>query len=180
MTRFLAQYLYGILIAVTGILLAVLSFDPSRTIQYVVAAGMLLSSIFAFLSAQKSRNAEVGLKYHVLQAVGTLAYAVAILVYATTPERFITISFAFFLYFGITEIIFGFELLGFKQKLSLHIIVIRMLIGFILTIGAVLIYITASLNESTSLLIAGILIACSGVHFILFAKATKLLRPISE
>ncbi len=58
MNRFQSLILYGVLISVTGIFLFSLSYNPSRIIQYGVAAGMLLSSFFAFVTA-KSKGSEI-------------------------------------------------------------------------------------------------------------------------
>ena len=46
MTRFQSQVMYGLLIFITGAIIAILSYTPSRTIQYVLSAGMLLSGCF--------------------------------------------------------------------------------------------------------------------------------------
>ncbi len=173
MNRFQSQILYGFLISVTGIFLLLLSYQPSRIIQYNVAAGMFLSSFFAFVTANKSRGSEIPLKYNWLLGVGMFAYALAILIYGSTFNRFITISMAFLLYFGITEIIFGFGLMAYKKTISLQIIVSRMIIGLLMTIGAVLILGIAVVDKNTSLLVAGILIFLSGVNFIMLANAMR-------
>ena len=173
MNRFQSQILYGFLISVTGIFLLLLSYQPSRIIQYNVAAGMFLSSFFAFVTANKSRGSEIPLKYNWLLGVGMFAYALAILIYGSTFNRFITISMAFLLYFGITEIIFGFGLMAYKKTISLQIIVSRMIIGLLMTIGAVLILGIAVVDKNTSLLVAGILIFLSGVNSIMLANAMR-------
>ena len=173
MTRFQSQVIYGVLIALTGIIIAFLSYNPSRTIQYVVAVGIFLSAVFAFITAAKNKNSEIRLKYHELQGAGMFAYALAILIYASTFESFITITMAFLLYFGITEIVFGFQLMEFKSKIRMPVIVLRMITGLLMAVGAVLIFAIAFLNKNVSLLVAGILIVLSGINFILFANATR-------
>jgi len=175
MTWFQSQVLYGLLILITGVIIAFLSYNPSRTIQYVVAAGMFLSAVFAFITSAKSKDSEIRLKYHELQGAGMLAYALAILIYASTFEKFITVTMAFLLYFGITEIIFGFQLLAYKRKTSMPVVVLRMITGVLTALGGVIILALAFSDKNTSLLVAGILIALSGINFILFAYATR--RP---
>ena len=175
MTRFQSQVVYGLLILITGAIIAFLSNNPSRTIQYVVAAGIFLSAVFAFITAAKNKNSEIRLKYNALQAAGMFAYALAILIYASTFEKFITITMAFLLYFGITEIILGFQLMDYKRKISMPVIVLRMITGFLMAVEAVVILAIAFLDKNMSLLVAGILIALSGINFILFANATRRL-----
>ncbi len=173
MTRFQSQVMYGILIAITGAVIAYLSFNPSRAIQYALVLGIFLSAVFAFITTAKNKDSEIRLKYHGLQAVGMLVYALAILIYASTFEKFITITTAFLLYFGITEILFGFQLMAYKNQINTSVIVIRMVTGFLMAIGAVLILAIAFLDRNMSLLITGILIAICGINFILFANATR-------
>lgn len=175
MTRYQSQILYGLLILGTGIIIALLSYNPSRTIQYAVAGGMLLASIFAFITASKSVGSEIPMRYNNLQGLGMLAYALAIFTYATTLERFIFVTMIFALYFGITEMIFGFQLMRYKTRISMAVIIFRMASGFILTIGAVLILTIAVLDKNASLLFTGLLIALSGINFIWFAGLTKKL-----
>ena len=175
MTPFQSQVVYGLLIVITGAIIAFLSYDPSRTIQYVVAAGMFLSAVFAFITAAKNKSREIRFIYHGLQGVGMLVYALAILISATTFEKFITITMVFLLYFGITEIIFGFQLMDHKRKIGMPLIVLRMFTGLLMAVGAVVILAIAILDKNMSLLVAGILIALSGLNFILFANTTRKL-----
>lgn len=173
MTWFQSQVMFGLLIVITGAIIAFLSYNPSRIIQYVVAAGLFLSAVFAFITAAKNKNAEIRLKYHALQGAGMFAYALAILIYASTFETFITITMAFLLYFGITEIIFGFQLMDYKRMISTPVIVLKMITGFLMAVGTVVILAVAFLDKNMSLLVEGILIALSGINFILFANATR-------
>jgi hypothetical protein len=173
MNRFQSQILYGVLISVTGIFLLLLSYNPSRIIQYGVATGMFLSAICAFVTANNSKGLEIPLKYNWLLGLGMFAYALAILIYGSTLDRFITISILFLLYFGVTEIIFGFGLMAYKKRISLQVIVFRMIIGFLMTIGAVLMIGLAYFDKNTSLLVAGTLIFFSGINFILLAKEVR-------
>lgn len=179
MTRFQSQVIYGLLIFITGAVIAFLSNDPSRTIQYVVAIGIFLSAVFAFITAAKNKKSEIRLKYHELQGAGMVAYALAILIYASTFEKFITVTMAFLLYFGLTEIIFGFQLMDYKRKISITVIVLRMITGVLMAVGAVIILAIASIDKNMSLLVTGILIALSGINFILFANATRKLSEFS-
>ena len=175
MNRVQSQVMYGALIAITGAIIAFLSYTPSRAIQYVLSAGMFLSAVFAFITAAKNKDSIIRLKYHELQGAGMFAYALAILMYASTFEKFITVTMAFLLYFGLTEIIFGFQLMQYKKKISMSIIALRMITGLLMTVGAVAILARSFLDKNSSLLLAGILIALCGINFILFANAIRKL-----
>ena len=176
MNRFQSQVINGLLISVTGIFLLLLSYNPSRIIQYGVAAGMLLNSFFAFVTSNKSKGLEIPFKFNWLLGLGMFVFALAILIYGSTFDRFITVTMAFLLYFGVVEIIFGFGLMAYKKSISLQIIVFRMIIGLLMAIGAVLILGIAIVDKNTSLVVAGVLIFLSGVNFILLANAIRKIR----
>jgi uncharacterized membrane protein HdeD (DUF308 family) len=180
MNRFQAQLLYGIFIAITGIFLAVLSFNPSRSIQYVVAIGIFFSAAFAFVAANKNKDSEIPFKYNWLQGIGMLLYAFAIFLYGTNFEQFITITFAFLLYFGVTEIMYGFQLLNYRRKISIAIVALRMLAGLFTTIGAVVILATSFVDKDTSLLIAGILLILGGINFMLLVNVVRRLVIVTK
>jgi hypothetical protein len=172
MSRFQSQVFYGILIAVTGVLLFLLGTNPSRIIQYAVASGIFLAAIFAFIASSKSSSSRVPLKYNGLQAGGMMVYAVAVFVYAATFERFISITMAFLLFFGIMEILFGFNAISVQRDVGMRVIVTRMFIGFLMTIGAV-VFLGFSFHLVIAVLLAGILFFLSGVLFIGFANVTR-------
>ena len=62
-----------------------------------------------------------------------------------------------------------------KRKIGMPLIVLRMFTGLLMAVGAVVILAIAVLDKNMSLLVAGILIALSGLNFILFANTTRKL-----
>src|SRR4051812_45928375 len=103
--RYKSLIIYAVLIILTGVVLTTLAYYPTRTIQYVVAAGMILSSVFAFLTAYECKSYQVPLKYHALHAGGFIVYGLVILFVATDLPKFFNITSFFLLYYGFTEII---------------------------------------------------------------------------
>ena len=57
----------------------------------MVAVGMFVSAVFAFIMAKKSKDFQIPLKYHGIHAIGMVVYGLAILFYATDIQRFIDI-----------------------------------------------------------------------------------------
>lgn len=177
MTRYQPLTLYGIIIALKGIIIASLAYNPSRVIQYIVAAGLFLSAIFAFIASYKNRHQIIPVQYHALQGLGLIVFAIAIVIYAHTLERFIYVTTYFLLYFGISEIIIGFRLLISPQKANFQLILFRAIIGLLTTLGAILVLTTSYINPNIALLGSGIAFIFGGAGFILFAK---ILKNLSE
>jgi uncharacterized membrane protein HdeD (DUF308 family) len=173
MTRHQSLVMYGIIIVITGIIISSLAYNPSRVIQYIVATGLFLSAVFAFLTSYKSKSHSVQLKYHAFQGAGLLAYALTILIYANTLERFLNATVYFLLYFGVTEIMAALQLLTLSQKMNLRLIIFRAVVGFLTALGAILIMTTSYVNQNNALLGSGFAFIFGGTGFILFANLLR-------
>ena len=180
MSRNLSLTIYAILIVITGIILllrgqyAVLSFDnnPSNdryAATYPVSILMLLSAGFAAYTAFQSLDFKLALKYHGLHAFAMVFYGIAVLFFATNLQRFLDITTFFLLFYGISEIVFCFQLLLLRQKsMSSLIIGIRIFIGFFISLGAVSVLASFYSDPNTSVLISGIVFIFCGINLTLF------------
>jgi hypothetical protein len=173
MNRFQTQIVYGMLIIMTGGILAFLSFSVSRNLQYVLAGGMGVSALFAFIGAGKSRKMDMPYTYNALQGAGMLAFAAIVLFYTLELQWFIMLTMGFLFYFGVMELFIGFELLLYKIRVNYILILAMLLTGLFLTIGAVVVLSTSASEDSQSLLMAGILFIISGCTFILLSSMTR-------
>jgi len=173
MNKYQSLFTYSILILITGISIFVFEFGPSQPIQYAVSMGMLASAFFAFITAYKTKNQQIPSKYHLVHGLGLAAYGLAVLFFSTSIPKFLNISALFLLYYGLTELIFGMQLLMMKDKLSFEILIIRLVLGFIIALGAVL-NLGQSYNDQTLALMGTgtVLIICS-INLLLFKTVLK-------
>lgn len=170
MSRCQSQNFYGLIIALTGVFISFLSASHSRTLQYILAIGMIVAALFAFLAAQKCDESEIPLRFNLLHAIGAALYALAIIVVANSFERFITFTYIYLLYFGVIELIFGIFLFHYRNKVSVDSIFIRMVIGIFISIGAASVLLNDLPEEGVSLITAGALLVLSGVNFMFLAR----------
>jgi len=176
MNRYQALAIYAILIIATGVILISLAYFPSRVIQYAIAVTMVASAVFAFLTAYKSKGLQIPLKYHGLHAIGMTIYGFAVLFYASDIERFFRLTTFFLLYYGISECIFAMRIFSMRlQNINTNIVVSRLVIGFVIALGAVIVIATATINQNQALLFSGIVFIFSGINLILFKKVLKRL-----
>jgi len=170
MSRCQSQNFYGLIIALTGVFISFLSASHSRTLQIILAIGMIVAALFAFLAAQKCDDSEIPLRFNLLHAIGAALYAVAIVVVASSFELFITITYIYLLYFGVIELIFGIFLFHYRNKVSVDSIFIRMVVGIFISIGAASVLLNDLPEEGVSLITAGALLVLSGVNFMFLAR----------
>ena len=176
MTWYKSMTLYAFLIIATGVVLMALAYFPGRAIQYLVAAGILFSAVFAFLTAYHSQNMTIQTNYHWLHGFGMAIYGLTILFWANDIQKFSAITAFFLLYYGMAEMIFCFQLLMRNQKyISAQVIGFRLLIGFFIAIGAVFTLATAYFDRNQSLLAAGAVFVFSGVYLLVFKSVIQLI-----
>ncbi len=179
MTRFQSLSVYTFLIILIGALLVSLSFNPSKVIQYIVGFGMLLISVFAGITALKCKNLNVPYVYHLLHSIGFIIYGIVILFYATSSENFLDATSFFLLYYGITEIIFSFQLTMLKRDdINFKTIIYRMLIGLLIGVGSFIIIVISKINHRDALLASGIVFVLCGINLVLFKTILKNLKEL--
>ena len=176
MTRYHALFIYGLVMIITGVLVASLGANPLSMLQYIIATGMFLSSILAFYTAYACKNFQVPMKYHALHGVGMLILVAAILIYATNIEKFYLVTISFFYYYGMTEIVFCLQLLMFKDIINLKTLAIRCFIGFLVIIGAIAVSNISTGNPRMAISMIGIVFIFIGINVILYKTVLKRLE----
>ncbi|MBC7552353.1 MAG: hypothetical protein H7257_00080 [Taibaiella sp.] len=178
MNRYKLLTAHAVFIIITGVVLMFQAYTiPTRAVQYVVAAGTILSGVFALLTAYKSVVYKDTLKYHVLHAIVLFGYGVAVLFFANDVASFLVITEYFLFFYGVTELVFCAFLMAVKSKPVYKIVATRMVIGFSIIAGAVMVLAASSINRSLALLLAGLSLALSGIVTIVFKS---IIRKVHE
>lgn len=174
MTRFQTLTLYAFVIISIGILVVSLSFRPSQVIQYLVGFGMIFSALFSALTAYKCKYLNVPYTYHLLHSMGFAIYGIVIIFFAISSEKFLHYTSFFLLYYGITEIIFCFQITMLKRdNINFKMMIYRLLIGFLIGVGSFVIIIIATKNQRDGLLTSGIVMVFCGINLLLFRTVLK-------
>jgi uncharacterized membrane protein HdeD (DUF308 family) len=176
MTKYQSLRIYGILMMLTGVTLLVSQTIPLHLVRYLVAFFMLGSAVFAGITAYKSSTMEIRFKYHELHALGMAVYGIFILFFSNDLGRFLNITAFFFIYYGMTELILCFQLLNQRERLSMQVLVVRIVFGFLIYLGAPIILSISDSDQNTSLLGYGIVFVLSGIHIMMFKTVIKRLE----
>ena len=177
MTRSLTLTIYALLVIIIGILVVSLSFMPSDAIQYSVGFGMLLSAFFSAITSYKCKYLNVPYTYHLLHSIGFTIYGIVILFYAISSENFLKSTSFFLLYYGITEIIFSFQLTILKREnINLKMVIYRSIIGLLIGVGSFIIFMISTNNQRDALLASGIVFVFCGINLLLFRTVLKNLK----
>ena len=177
MTKFQTLTIYAIIIICIGILVISLSFRPSEAIQYFVGFGILVSAIFSGITAYKCKFLNVPYTYHLLHSIGFTIYGIIILFFAISSEKFLHYTSFFLLYYGITEIIFCFQITMLKRdNINFKMMIYRLLIGLLIGVGSFIIIIISTKNQRDGLLTSGIVLVFCGINLLLFRTVLKNLK----
>src|SRR5690606_37593010 len=110
------------------------------------------------------------------------AYGLAIFFLAIDLELFFNITTFFLLYYGIAEFIFCLQLFILKTRIPLYIVVLRMLIGLSISLGAVFVLAASEVDFSIALLASGLTFLFSGIIITIFNDSLMRERtlPLNE
>jgi hypothetical protein len=158
-----------------GLVLLIFEFNTDPSIRFPVALSIFASSVFALVTTLKSKNLQVPFKYHGMHALGLIAFATSILFLGTDMLKLLNITAFFMLFFGITELIFGMQLLMLKASISLPILIFRLVVGFVQGLGSIVILQLSYLKQSDALLASGIGLVAAGFSIISFRTILKVL-----
>lgn len=131
---------------------------------------VLLSGIFACVTAFKFKADQIPLNYHAIHAIGLLLYGFSFRLLSNDATDFFRITVIYLLFYGIAELIFGLQMLLQKDRMLFRIIVIRMVIGFITALSAVGLYISLDkyIDLTSAIKITGVLFIVGGLNLFFF------------
>ena len=174
MTTYQSQTIYALLIIATGMFLSSMAYYSMNEIQYIVAIGFFLSAIFAFITAFKSKNTEIRMSYHVLHALGMVAYSLAIVFGVNDVQDFFDYTVFFLMYYGFAEVIFSFQVWMMSQRrINFLLILYRLIVGIFIIIGTIYILANNDVAEHNAMLISGAVFIFSGFGVLILTSAVK-------
>jgi hypothetical protein len=112
--------------------------------------------------------------YHLLHFVGFLIYGIALLFYANSSQLFLSITSFFLLYYGITEMIFSFELTMLKRtNVNFKTMVYRLILDLLIGVGSFIIIVITPSDRRDALLASGVVFIFCGINLLLFKSILK-------
>lgn len=162
--------LIGIFSIISGIFIIIFSFNPSQISKYVLIASIVGIGIFALLTARKGKGSVVALTDYSLIGLGSLTYALALAIFASGLQQFLTLTAGFILLFGLAQIIFTFQGLDYKEKSNITVSLIKAATGLIACIASILVLSTSMFNPELSLRLLGGINILIGISFIAVTK----------
>ncbi|CAL2104587.1 conserved membrane protein of unknown function [Tenacibaculum sp. 190130A14a] len=133
----------------------------------------IISGLMAMQFANANKTHSIAKTYHLLQGIGMIAFAIAIIFLPTSLESFLTIVTFFTMVYGILEIIFSFSVLNTSHKLKMNMLIVRIISGAFNLIGGFILFMALLNNVKTGLTVAGVLIVSAGLSYTIFSSKIK-------
>lgn len=169
MEKYLPVYVYGILIVLSGVFLLFSNNSAIEVIRWTLGITFTVGAAFAIFAAFSRQRRQVQFAYHEMHALTMLVYGVSLLLFGDTLDKIILFSSFLFIFYTFSEIIFCNWLFNLEKKMALNIIVVRLLLGLAVGMGAVV-----AINYTAfTLPIFGVLFMMVGVNIILYVPVMK-------
>lgn len=169
MNKHIPIYIYGGIILLEGIFLMLSQQSSFKLIHMTLGITMSCVAVFAFVAAFIRQRKQVQFAYHELHASALLIYGLCILYLCNTLESLISYTNFLFIFYAFSEIIFCYWLFNLAQKVVTKIVAVRVLLGLIIGIGAVL----SMMYPAYSLEIFGVQFILVGINVILYVPELK-------
>ena len=105
----------GALLLITGIITAVMSFDPSQILQYIFIGISVTIGVTAFTIGRQAKYNFVRSKYYLWIGFILFVLAISLSIWATTLVTFIIVLGFFLLVLGIIEFVFAQQILTYEE-----------------------------------------------------------------
>ena len=162
----------GAIFLVSGIITALLSYDPSRILQYIFIATSLVGGVLAFRIARQKKESFVRSRYYTWVGSILIVAAISLGIWATTLLAFVNVVGFFLLILGIGEFVFAQQIFNYAP-FPWKLLGLKITIGAITATGAAWILTMSRIHVNVALLFLGVLISLIGLSFMHVSRVEK-------
>jgi uncharacterized membrane protein HdeD (DUF308 family) len=174
MKKYLPIFIYGSIIILVGFFLLFLGNSSFKLIKIILGVSLIVGAIFAFITAFSRQRNQVHFAYHEIHALAMLVYGITLLSLCNSFEKLYDFTAFLFIFYTFSEIMFCNWLFNMEQKVVLKVVAIRVLLGFMAGIGAIV----AMNYTDFTIQIFGVLFIMVGINIILYVPIIKNFKSI--
>ncbi|PIA77635.1 hypothetical protein BFR04_09350 [Gaetbulibacter sp. 4G1] len=164
--------LVGTCLILAGITIIIAESVGVNKAKIFVPILFFLSGIYTLKHSRSNKDLEITSKFEFLKGVGLIIFATVIF-FSDSLINFLMYVAYFILMYGLLEIIFPFTVLNSKNKITRKVLIFRIVAGFAVSIGAIILLVTTYSSEYKGLMIAGFLTILIGISNIIYATRLK-------
>jgi hypothetical protein len=161
-------FIYGASIIAVGIVFFIFQLHNLFPIYPILIMLLSIGFVFSLITSLKNGHQMVSRLYHLIHAIAFGLFLGALIVVENTFSNIVNCSSLFFLVYGLTELMFCFQLLNKKMNLKPKILFIRIILGFVISLGSVLFVSFFDSYQDFALIGYGVLFLITGISILLF------------
>lgn len=170
--------LAGSSLILSGIIMLLFEKIGVANAKLIIPLLFAIAGVFSMVFSGANKHIRIASQFHMIQGIGLLVFAIVIAFLPNSLESFLMYFTYFVLVFGLFEIMFAFFVMNSKETIPKNILIVRMLGGFVTSIGAVILLLTTITDKYDGLTAAGVLTILIGIANIIFAsKVKKIIIP---
>lgn len=173
MKNYTLIYIYGAIIILEGIFLLFSRHYTFQTIKLTLGVSLIIAAVLAFLKVLSRQNKRIEFSYHEIHSLSMLIYGLAVLLFANSLETLVFISVFLFFFYTFSEISFCIWVFNLGKALAYKIVLVRVFLGLIVGLGAVVILHYFNLKEAMALEGFGALFIIIGINILLYVPIMK-------
>ena len=165
----------GAIFLVSGIITALLIYDPSRILQYLFIATSLGGAPLAWRIGWQKKESFVQSRYYTWIGSILIVGAISLGIWATTLLAFVNVVGFFLLIMGILEFVFAQQIVNYETPFPWNRLALKITISAITATGAAWILTMSRIDANVALLFLGILISLVGLSFMHLSRLRRRL-----
>lgn len=163
----------GIMLLISGIVAILISFEPSRILQYIFVLTSLTVGIFGVLIGKDTKGTLLRSAYYSWVGFVLIGLSIGLVIWATSLIAFINVLGFFLLVLGMIEFVFALQILNYELPIPWNVVGLKLTLSAMTAIGGTWILTMAGFNIYIALLFFGILFVLVGLSFIQLSRLTK-------
>jgi len=166
-------YLYGSIIMFEGIFLFFSMDITFNLLKLTLGIGLLIGSVFAFLTALTRQKRQVQFAYHELHAMAMMVYGINVLLFANTLEMLFYFTALLFFFYAFSEIIFSSWLFNLRQEINYKTVFFRMFLALLVGLGTALSFNYTFIDMKMRAVLLGVIFIMIGLNVIFYIPVMK-------
>lgn len=167
----------GIILLIAGVIAALISFEPSRILQYIFIATSLTVGIIGVLIGKNTKSAFVPSTYYSGIGFSLIALSITLIIWATTVSALINVLGFFLLMLAFIEFVFALQILNYETPIPWKVVGLKLTLSATTAVGATSILTIAGYDVYFALLFLGALFVLIGLTFITMSGLTTDTHP---
>ena len=163
----------GIIVLIAGISAALMSFVPSKMLQYVFVVASLVVGVLGVVIGKNTKRSSMRSNYYSSLGFVLIGLSVAVVIWATSLIALVNVIGLFLLFLGFIEFALALQILISHTPIPWNVVGIKLTLSATAAIGAATLLTLAGFHGYMALLVMGLLFVTIGLTIIEISRLRR-------